>query len=244
MCKRFHKLVLLSALILAFPATVMGQQITPPIPGYTANYDLKKSGITIGKTKRKLRYNDNGLHIFESVTEAAGLAKLFYSGELTERSEWQYVDSHVRPVNYRYQDTSKTKPRDVQLSFDWSTRRVTNTINGDPWKMDLLPRTQDKLGYQIQLMLDLRKRPEKLVYNIADGGKLKEYEVDVLAPEQIETELGRLEIIPVRLIHGKRTITFLCATTLHYLPVRIEQHRKGKLLMTAEIQSVSGITQE
>lgn len=211
------------------------------LPEFSAIYTLSKGNIKIGETTRTLTINNSGANIFESITRPAGLGRLFASGDVTERSEWIYYEGRPRPVTYTYLDSSRKQERNVQLKFDWNKNRVTNTINGDPWKMELFPGTHDKLIYQIRLMIDLPSASGHLDYSVADGGKLKEYRLDILGPETIKTKLGVFEAIRIQRISGERVTTFWCVKDLRYLPVRIEQRKGKKSPITAALTSVQGL---
>lgn len=216
-----------------------------PIPDFTATYKVAKGSLTFAETTRSLTTSTGGLYAFKSITRPVGLGRLFTSGEITEASEWRYQNGATVPVTYSYLDSSKKKARNVQLGFDWETLHVTNTINGDPWKMELTPTTQDKLLYQLQLMIDLASGKasgkNNLKYDIADGGLLKEYLLEILGPETIKSKLGEFNTIRVRRTTDSRETTFWCAKELHYLPVRIEHRKKKSTPITATLLSVTGL---
>lgn len=243
----FSRLPLSSFFILALicasatTGAVAAATVNGPLPEFAAVYTLSKGNIKIGESTRRLTINDSGTNVFESITHPAGLGRLFASGNVTERSEWVYYEGKPRPVAYTYIDTSRKQERNVQLTFDWDKSRVTNTINGDPWKMELFPGTQDKLIYQLRLMLELASANSKLDYSIADGGKLKEYKLEILGPESIKTKLGKFEAIRVQRVSGERVTTFWCVKDLNYLPVRIEQRKGKKSPITASLTSVQGL---
>ena len=214
---------------------------TDTLKNFHVSYTLKKGSFTIGETRRSLTTSNTGVRVFESVTKPTGLGRLFTSGEVVERSEWQYAGNAPRPAKYTYLDTSRKEPRKVELSFDWDANRVTNTINGDPWRMELTPDTQDKLLYQLHMMLDLTAGKEELSYFIADGGKLKNYAFEILSAQNVKTELGTFNAVPVRRISGKRITTLWCAEALNYLPVRIEQRKGKESPVIATISAVQGL---
>lgn len=155
-------------------------------------------------------------------------------------------------MKYIYQRTTK-KNRNVELTFDWQNHKVTNSINSDPWKMDIEDNTLDKLVYQLVMMRDLQKEAEtkkgrqgnkeqkkRLSYSIADGGKLKNYELVILGKEKISTKLGVLETIKISRTQGRRTLTMWCAPKFSYLPVWIKQEKKGGTNYTAKIYKLEG----
>jgi len=199
---------------------VFAQQL---LPIFTAHYSLSKGPIKFGKTIRKIVRVDEKHFLFESVTIPKGIATIFTEGEVTEKSKWIIHDQAIRPIEYSYVNTASKKKRDVKLLFDWQTQTVTNIINGDPWKMKLTIGTQDKLVYQLSVMLDLAKQQKQLEYLIADGGKLKTYSIKISGEELIEIPLGNFKTTKVTRT-GKNSTTILwCAQDLNYLPIKIEQ---------------------
>lgn len=234
----FSLLILSGFIGTAYPSNP-SPGISPSLNSFTSTYKIKKGSITIGESQRTLTIN-NDRNVFESVTRPAGFGRLLVSGQVVERSEWRYKDGRIQPVHYTYFDSSGDNDRNVQITFDWINHRITNTINGEPWKMKLLPDTQDKLIYQVRLMLDLLQGKSTLDYPVADGGKLKYYKLDIIGEERIKTEFGEYDTIRLRRVHGKRKTTFWCVKNLKYLPIRIEQRLENNSPITAILTSLSG----
>ena len=135
-----------------------------------------------------------------------------------------------------------SKTREVKLHFDWQHNTVTNTIDGDPWRMEIPPNAQDKLVYQLAIMYDLMNGKKDLDYKIADGGKLKDYAFEIQGEEVLNTALGRLKTVRIQRIGDKRDTTVWCAPQLSYLPVRLEQQDTDGAELTMQLTSVKGIT--
>jgi hypothetical protein len=208
---------------------------------FSATYDVKKAGLTIGETRRVLSRED-GRYLFESITRPTGVAKLFTSGQVVERSHWQFFQGQPRPEQYTFFNSGGKKKRNVRLDFDWKKNQVVNTINNEPWSMPLEYGTQDKLLYQLRIMQDLPTAATSLRYPVADGGKLKYYDINIVGKERIRTKLGTFDAIRLRHTKGSRKTTMWCAEQLGYLPVRIEQQKNDDSPVIATLTSVSGIS--
>lgn len=219
----------------AFPITAAGE-ITP----FTARYDFSHNGFRLAKMTRTLR-RDGQHYVFESTSDTAGMLSAFLDDHIEERSRWDFSDGRPRPLHYEYHHTGRKDERHVELSFDWDKGVVTNTINRDPWQMEIPEGTQDKLLYQYTLMRDLQAGRERLEYEVADGGHLKTYRFERRGEEQIETPLGTLASVKLERIHGDRRTVIWCAGALDYMPVRIEQHKDGKTLRMV-IREVEGVS--
>ena len=207
---------------------------------FTAVYAIKKAGMTIGESKRVLSRNKDQYQ-FESITRPKGLALLITNGQVVERSLWNFYQNRPRPEQYTFFNSGSEKNRNVQIDFDWTKNQVINTVNGKPWSMPLEQGTQDKLLYQLRIMQDLPTTQSRLRYPIADGGKLKYYDIEVVGKERIRTELGTFDTVRLRNIKGKRKTTMWCAEQLGYLPARIEQQKNDDSPVVATLTAVSGI---
>ena len=211
---------------------------TEPTP-FTAKYKVTKGIMSVGSTKRTLKDEGNGYYVFESVTEPGGIAKLFTTGKVVERSFWRFQNNKLVPHEYTYTNSGDQK-RDVKLEFDWDNYKVTNIINGDPWTMDIAEETLDKLNYQLAIMYDLSQGKNKLLYQVADGGKMKTYDIKIEGEVRLVTELGTFNTLKIVRSTENRTTIMWCAKELQYLPVKIEQKKKDGSV-TAELVDVSGI---
>lgn len=210
-----------------------------PTPFY-AEYKVTKGIMSVGTTHRKLEDKGNGYYFFESVTKPDGIAKLFTSGKVVERSYWRLLGDKLVPQEYEYNNSSDKK-RNVKVSFDWDNNKVTNTVNGDPWSMDVEEETLDKLIFQLAVMYDLSQGATLLMYQVADGGKTKTYNIEIVGEERVVTELGTFNTIKVVRTNNNRTTTMWCAKELQYLPAKIEQQKADDSPVTAELVDLKGI---
>lgn len=225
-------------------AVTSSQASTPPahrvIPDFEATYELKKGQLNIGAMTRSLKTLSADSHQFESIMRPNGIARLFFSAPIIERSEWRYAHSAVQPLQYSYSDTADDTVPQKHYVLDWNERKVTDVRSGAAWKSPLVTGTQDNLGYQLQLMLDLHDSASNLTYTVADDGKVRKYTVAVIGPEPVQLAIGTFQTLRVQFIHGKRATTLWCAKELGNLPVRIEQRRGNDTPITATLVSVTG----
>jgi len=199
-----------------------------------------KASISIfsGETKISLTADTDDRYVYESATKITGFMS-FIGVNLLEKSVLKYINGRARPLTYTYKN-SKSKKRNAELTFDWEKKIVTNSIDSKPWKLAINPDTLDKLVYQLVMMDDLRQGKKKLNYSIADGGKLKEYNISIVGKEKLKTKLGEFNTLKLSRISGSRTTTIWCAIELGYLPVRISQKKKGGSDHAAEIFKLEG----
>ncbi|GAB4288494.1 MAG: hypothetical protein Kow0083_01090 [Methylophaga sp.] len=216
------------------------------IPDFSANYLVKLNGIQAGELKRTLTTEDNGLRKFNSVSQAKGVFSFFKPDIVEETSIWQLIDGTVTPQRYQYQRTGGKKDKFLQMLFDWHNSRVSIDDHQHPWQLDIQQGVLDKLVYQISLMQDLASGIEQVDYLIADGGRLKTYQIKVLGKETITTPMGQIETVKLTRHREKpkdRDTTLWCAPALNYLPVKLE-HVEDGTVFTALLRRLRGIESE
>lgn len=223
--------------VLLWIGNVAAQDLAP----FTAAYALKRGGMKIGDVQRELRQGANGTLVLTSRSKPTGLAAMFVKDVIAESSTWIWHDKRPRPLEYTYDRSGGKRERHVKLTFDWETNAVTNDISGDAWKMEVPPEALDKLLYQLVLMLDLRTAADSFQYEIADGGKMKDYHFNVEGEETLNTALGDLQTRKLVRRRDDRTTTIWCAEAYGYLPVKIEQNEEDHGMLQLVIQAVTGI---
>lgn len=225
--------------LLSFAIALSAPEV--PLPPFDAEYSLQRNGVIMGTSTRSLSAAQDGIFIYSSTTQATGIVAWFVKDRIDEHSKWTFDGKHIRPLEYVYNRSGGSKTRQVKLSFDWQHHTVTNSIDGDPWRMEIPPDAQDKLVYQLAIMYDLLNGKKNLEYKIADGGKLKDYTFEIVGEEVLNTALGRLKTVRLQRIGDKRDSTVWCAPQLSYLPVRLEQQDTDGSELSMYINSVQGL---
>lgn len=218
------RLIVLLLLLIALPA--QAAQLRP----FEAYYKLTHSGLTMATNRVTLSGSDQSVWMYRSVTEAAGLLSLVRSDTRVESSRVRRQGDKLVPVEYHYERHGGSRERNVTISFDWPNMRALNTVEGQTWELPVPEGTQDKFGMQLSLMLDEQNHKLPLAYPIADGGTLKEYRFEFIEKTKIETGYGELETVRLRRQrdNDKRVTDVWLAPELGYLPVRIDQTKKGE----------------
>lgn len=186
-------------------------------------YKAKLYGFNITVTNRLTQTADNQ---FDLLFNAESII-----GSITEQSkmQWNPVQQTIQPLDYRYNRRGLGKDRTAELSFDWINNSVTNKVQKTSWQMDIAQKVQDKLSYQIQMQQDLLNGQKNFTYQIADGGRLKEYKFTTMGEEMLDTPLGKVNTIKVKRSRENDTrITYAwLAKDWNYLLVRLQQEEKG-----------------
>ena len=233
--------VVISVLLCAPLKLVALQDFPGP---FEANYSVYRKGAKVAKMQRRFSQLDDGQYFYRSETRTTGLVSLFRKDHIIEETTWKLSEQELFPSIYTYKHTGGKKERHVVVDFDWDSKTITNSLNGSSWEMPTQARIMDKLLYQLAIMKDLKAGKRPLSYTIADGGKIKPYNFEVLGEEIIETPLGEFETIKLfrHKPNSRRQSTLWCASKLNYLPVRLENIEKDGAKTLVEINSLSGIS--
>lgn len=183
---------------------------------YASQWDL---GLSFsGDAVRELKRSGDSWSL--SISASALVAKI------RESSLFNYANGDVQPARYEYHRKVLGRKRDAILQFNWSKGSVLNDIAKQPWAMDIPTGTLDKLSYQLQLRLDLLNDKPELLYQVADGGRLKTYRFKRVGTETVQTKLGEFETVKIQRDRGndsKRETYIWMAPELDYMIVKLHQ---------------------
>jgi len=223
---------LVSVLAVLCAATALAEpQLTP----HSAEYKLKIS-VLGGELNTSLRVSDAGYSATHRI-RPKGLAKLLAGGHIEETSEFVLTTDGVIPFHYVSDDTMTKDKLQADINFDWSTGAVTGTVNGELTDSILEELAHDRVSIQYELMVDLMHDRLGDTYILFDVDRLKTLNVKTVGSKEVKVPAGTYTAIGVQ--HqaegSSRVTTLWCVEELDYLPVIIEQHRKGKLRMRATL---------
>lgn len=208
-----------------------GSELTP----HRAEYKVKISVVS-GQLNTELRATETG-YVATHVIKPKGIAKL-YGGQMRVRSEFTTNEDGVRPVSFHEVDTIRDDP-ETRIQFDWTTNQASGTVGSEEVLLQLDGIAHDNVSIQYALMHDLLNGGPDNTYVLFDVDKMRVANVSNVGTRQIKTKAGSYEVVGIQ--HQKegssRVTTLWCAAELDYLPVVIEQHRKGKLNFRATLTS-------
>lgn len=223
-----------AALLLAAPS-IAAEGFTP----HSAEYKVKIS-ILSGRLNTRLRATDGGYEATHQI-EPTGLANLLAGGSIVETSDFATAPDGFLPIHYVSSDTLSKKKTQADISFDWSTGTVTGTVNGEAIESVLEDLAHDRVSIQYELMSDLMNHGPDETYILFDIDRLKTLNVSNIGEKQVKVPAGKFTAVGIQhQAEGSSRITTLwCVEELDYLPVIIEQHRKGKLRLRATLSKYS-----
>ena len=134
-------------------------------PFFEVSYKLYSDNTKIGLMERRFYKDQENNYVFHSESKTTGLISLFRKDHIIEISNWNFSNSNIIPLLYKYQHTGGKKDRDVEINFKWNKKEIINRVNDSIWKMETQSGILDKLLYQFMIMIDLKlgNIPEKYI---------------------------------------------------------------------------------
>ena len=209
-----------------------GRQLTP----YSAEYTVNISVLS-GRLTTELRPNGDEYEATH-VIEPQGLARMIRAGTIAEQSRFSAREDGIKASWYRSEDSLSSDPTRAEVSFDWSAREMTGTVNEQDVHFALDGLVHDRVAIQYQLMHDLLNGGPHERYVLFDIDEFKTLIVRNVGERKVRTPAGDFTAVGIQhqAENSSRVTTLWCVEELGFLPVLIEQHRKGKLRMRAELQ--------
>ena len=224
---------LLGLPLLAATAPVQADQALTP---YSAEYKVKISVLS-GQLTTELRPVENGYEAVH-VIEPKGLASVLKDGRIAEESRFTAEPDGIRASWYRSEDSLSSDETRAEVTFDWVASELVGTINDEAVTIALDGLVHDRVAIQYQLMHDLLNGGPDERYVLFDIDEFKTLIVRNIGIRRIDTPVGKFTAIGIQhqAENSSRVTTLWCVEELGFIPVLIEQHRKGKLRMRAELE--------
>jgi hypothetical protein len=235
--RKLRSFVTLAAIVLAASQAYADTSLTP----HKAQYKVKIS-VLGGLLNTHLSSTADGYVATHSI-KATGMARMFARGEIKESSSFGKVPSGIRPEKYESNDTMSRDKIRASIEFDWASGIASGTVNDEDFHSTIDDLAYDRVSIQYELMSDLMNGTPSKNYILFDVDKLKTIEVRTIGTRTVTVPAGEYEAIGLehQAVGSMRITTMWCVEELDYLPVIIEQHRKGDLKMRAVLNSYSPI---
>jgi hypothetical protein len=221
-------------LVAAAASPALAEQALTP---YSAEYEVKISVLS-GRLTTELRPLADGYEAVH-VIEPRGLASMLKDGEINEQSRFSAQDDGIKATWYRSEDSLSSDATRAEVTFDWSASELSGTVNDEDVRIALDGIVHDRVAIQYQLMHDLLNGGPDDRYILFDIDEFKTLIVRNVGERNVSTPAGDFRAVGIQhqAENSSRITTLWCVEELGYLPVLIEQHRKGKLRMRAELST-------
>ena len=211
-------------------------KIAEPLLPFEVVYDVGNNLINAGSANLSLK-REGDEWIYNLTTRPTGVFKLTGKGKIQETSVFTVVKSandnmRVLPKRYSYRQDEEDK-RSVDAWFNWDSNELTYKSRGEEGIESFSDPVLDRLSVTLKVMNELKHRPfEEAKLTVFDSGRIKQVLFINEGPETVSTNIGKVETIRVRSENAgsvRHTITWF-APDLDYIPVKIEQHKRGDLV--------------
>lgn len=174
-------------------AAESGENLT--LRPYSAQYNTKAKGLSL-TLDRKLAKKADGSYELTN-----GGSKLVVGFQ--EVSVFRVKNARLIPESYVYQGTGlMNRRREVQFTAGSDTVR---SLYKDKWyDLPYTDNTFDRMSQQEQVRLQLLQDEtpkESIKVTVADGKRVKDYQLDYIGEETLETPMGRIKTLHFRRRH-------------------------------------------
>jgi hypothetical protein len=212
-------------------AQIKADQLT----NFTAHFDISVAGIPAGESVYSFKQHDGQFQL-QMVSSATGLFKLFLSDQYVLTSQFRLSDEKVTPLLFTDEKTGEDEK--LVQTFNWDQHIVDFENQDEQKQLELKPDTQDVLSYHVLLPKRLKQGLKQFEFPVAEGKKLKSYQIKVLAEETLDTDIGRFKAIKLTRIQSDQRETYVwLAPELNYIPIQAV-HIENGFTIKAEITAL------
>jgi len=204
-----------------------------PVMPFEARYEVGNDLIIAAESTLSFKPIGHQHWRYASHTKATGLAALLNIDPINESSELELVNGTLRSLHYR-SDQNGVKQ---ESHFDWQKKELRLSRDGSPRILPLAAGTLDHASALLPIMQQLNDDFKSLKIAVNEKGTARILTFVNQGHETVQTPFGRYDTIKVRQSRdpGSQIGLIWLAPQLNNLPVRIEQHNKGKLVARMEL---------
>jgi len=195
-----------------------------PLRPYTATYKTSARGLSL-TLNRSLSMDDNG----ECRLTSEG--RILVAG-IQEVSVFTVEGEQIKPRSYVYQLSGPVSRR-REVHFDPTADVIRSLYKKEWYELPKQPGTLDRMSQQEQLRLLLLNDPtpqDDIVLRVADGRKIKNYQLRFAGEEIIDTPMGPVITLMFEREHDEpeRRSAFWVAPAWDYLMVKTLHVEDGR----------------
>lgn len=227
--------------LFAAAAIAGGNGLPSPLMPYEAEYQLTDGSSRVGSAVMGLEPAGGGWRYYSRV-KPEGLFALFV-GKVSDSTLLEVYRGGLRPLRYRHDGGDKEKQ--IEVEFHWGAGEARVSGPQGNATLPLEPGSHDQFSAMLAVILAFSGDKERLeLPSIDDEGEAEPLVFELAGRESIEVPLGTWDTIHVRRIreNSKRETESWLAPELDWVPVRIDQRRKGELVARLELVGLNGET--
>jgi len=209
------------------------QEFSTELNPFEIEYEVGNNLINAGSAKLSL-IKQGEEWVYSLTTTPSGIFKLTGKGKIQEVAVINVSSGrNLLPKRYTYRQDSEDK-RSVDAWFNWDDNQLRFQKRGEETIEQINDPIIDRLSVTLTIMEQLRKGFERAELQVFDNGRIKTVIFENEGEVNMKTKLGRVDAIKVRSFNRdgarkRETITWF-APEFDFVPVQIEQHKKGKLV--------------
>ncbi len=242
-----RSLSLAATLLLALAAPAMAQQVRESdMRPFSVTYAVGNNLVTAGNATLELESDGDGW-LYSLETKPTGIFRLTGKGRISETTRIRTEPTPdggdalvLRPTDYTYRQDDEAR-RAVDATFDWEAGSLGWTRRGESDEVALDAPILDRLSVTLAVMSALRRGETEVRVQVFDTGRIKDVIFEDEGAETLETNLGELEtrrVVRRNLDGSSRTTITWFAPSLDYMPVKIEQLKRGELVARLTLRSL------
>jgi hypothetical protein len=226
--------------LLSAPAAAAGAD---EIPVYRAAYEVEYNGRHVADAEFSVTAQGDDRFVFASSTRARLLLRLAAPNPALEYSEFSLVGDEIRPLMFRFQDTSRSGEDNYSIEFDAASGEAIVAARDGTHTETLDAGVLDRGSLQVVIMRDLARCIEPDAYTLIDDEGIDTYNFERLEDERADTGLGEIATQRYRQHRegSSRATVIWAAPEYAYLPVRIEQWRNDELQTVLILDELEGL---
>jgi hypothetical protein len=214
---------------------------------FSAVYTLEIYNTVLARATYRLKHTDNGMYMEQS-TRPVGLAAMFRDDKIDVRSDMVIDNGQLLLVSYDYKHTGDDKDRDVNFKIKWQvdskrgmSGKAVGIYEGNEVNLDVKQAVWDPLSIQVPLMLDAGKNLPPHEHGMFLKGEFKYYLFENHGKEDVNFDGNHYTAVKMagKETQRDRAMYAWLVPELHYLPVKIEQWKNGKLKSTVRLESAT-----
>ena len=214
-----------------------------PAP-FSAQYQIIKNGMTMGKVKLELEQHSPVSWEYRSWMKAKGLAKLIIGGGKSHAvTHLRLYQENFHPYLFEETKSGGDGFKDQKIIFDWQAGRVQASYKTQHLDQPLPPtNTFDNLSLQLSLMANVHQLAQVSIIHLVNKRRLREYEIRKSEALIEQALIGQVKSI---LLEQYRRDTKMLEIRIwldpqhNGLPLMFERYKDGKLQFTAHLTSSS-----
>ena len=160
---------------------------------------------------------------------------------MREEARFTSDGERLYSTSYVVEGGSKSSDDDSDIRFDWDSGSAASIYEEEAATLPLEGEVYDRISADIVIINDLRNGLEPRSLRIAEKNEVRDYEFTFQGKETVEVPAGTFDTVKYlrQRIGSSRSTLIWYAPAADYLPVRMEQLKRGDPVATSVATTIS-----